>query len=697
MRIPAKRSGALITVLGLAVLSVTAQDDTKPNKAQDLGIREQAERQLVQIDVSVQGPEDVLNALTPQDFQLNVMTRVMQDFTVDRVCRESTAPPTRVAEGSADADAAPAAIRETVVPTQIAPTTYVFYFDHVFMSLEGNNLAPEMAKKMIPQLIRDGNRGTVVSSGRAVKTYAGLTTDPDKLTAAIDEMYADHATWWDPTQRSEEAQINELMRVLNEQTADEAAGVATIMAADELWRAEKAFRRFSMTLGRLADLPQPKAVLYFADRLRSNPGQHYMSYFSNTMVKNSAMVGSINAVSDSGRLSFDRVVNEANAHGARLYTIQAEGMQSLGGVSQRRGTAQGASASAGTRHITDSQGTLRSMSSETGGRAFLNGVQAEKIAGSIEEDLSCVFLISFDAAGFPKNDPIPVSVRIANNKVKVQHRGQVFIQSDEKRMTSRLMAAFAAPDTVQGANRVHGSVIPTGFADGQYTALVQLSVGGSPLSGATWDLGMSVLARDKVREDAAERVKVGGPGTPVVFEKTMTFPPGPFEIALVAHESSEDMIATGKIEGSWPKLDSDDAGIGPIAVMQPAAAVFLRDGEHKTRGALGYEEASLLRTDRPTAIISLVCWHKSVTGTLRVERALLGDSSATFPPIDIDASSETCAPILDQIPAGTMGDGEFTYEVRLTQDSTEVMTGVRRFSATGGTPAVAGSAPDTGS
>ena len=75
--------------------------------------------------------------------------------------------------------------------------------------------------------------------------------------------------------------------------------------------------RFSATLGALADLAPPKAVLYFADIMRKKPGLHYAR-----LVGLDRDPGMLNLVDASH--AFDRVTGEAAAHGVRLYTIQAE-------------------------------------------------------------------------------------------------------------------------------------------------------------------------------------------------------------------------------------------------------------------------------------------------------------------------------------------------------------------------------------
>jgi len=670
--------------LTLLLLCASVTRPSAQQQPRDIGLREQAERLLVQLDVSVSGAESTIASLTKDDFELIVMGRTLDDFIVDRVCHQPTlvasdAPATR--QGSDAADDPAIADKPLPVQPRLA-ITYMFYFDQSFLTQEGRIRSMDMARQMIPELVKDGNRATIVSSGRNVTTYANLTNDVEKLLAGIDEMENHRNQWWDPTARPEELQIREVLDTLYRRGADEASSLAKLYQSDERWRAEKGLRRFSMVLGRLTDVPQPKAILYFSDRMRSNPGAHYLSYFSNVQIGRNSMLQSLGADSGMSALSFDRVVNEANASGARLYTIQAEGMTGMGNIEVKSMSALAPQANSGTRHITDAQNTLVSFAAETGGQAFLRGVSAKKITRAVIEDMSCIYLLSFDAGNLPRNSGVPVLVRVSRDGVKVHHRGQVFIQSREKRLTSRLMAAFAAPDAVAGEGRILGTVVPTGYVDGKYTAMVQVGVEGSPLPGASWDIGISLLSRGKVREDASDHVQVSAGGTPVIFEALMTFSPGPFEIVMVAHETTANEIATGKIEGSWPDLNEGLVTVGPIAVMQPEAAVYLRGGEVKLKGAAGYRE--LLKPSLPTVMITLICWDKDEDRPLRIDRELIGESTAEFQPMQIQPDETRCAQIRDVIRADTMTDGEFTYRVRVFTRNAEVAVADRKIVAYGG-------------
>lgn len=667
-----------LLVVGLTCWLAGTPARGQVTQPQDSQLREETERRLVQLDVSVQGPDDAIRSLTRENFELSVAGRFVEDFTIDRVCRSASDAASAGAEIAVPDEAGN--FPTAVIPSAVAPVTFLFYFDQPFLTMGGRNHALEVARELIPELVRGGNRATLVSSGQVLTTYADMETDVDVLIAALDEIEKDKRQW-DPTAVSEESRISEVLLELRDRGTDSAAGMARRYQADERWRAEKALRRFSMTIGRLADLAPPKAIVYFADRMRSKPGEHYLSYFSQSQRQSSRDLENMGVDVALAAHAFDSVINEANAHGARLYTVQAEGMT---GMSLTAAPAQG---TAGTRHITDAESSLVSLARETGGESFLRGVKASKVAARIQEELACLYVVSFDAQGFARDTALAVRLTTNHPRVKVDTRGQVYIQSDGARLTSRLLAAFAAPSALQGEAALQGSVIPTGFEDGKFTALVQIAVAGSPLPGAQWDIGASVVSRDKVREDTSGRVEVGPAGAPVVFEALLTFAPGPYEIALVAHEIGADRVLTGKLEGTWPDVDDAAVTVVPIAVMQPAVAVFLRAGAVKTEGALGQDDSQWLRTDRPTALVSLVCRNKATRGALRVERRLVGASEASFPEMKLDFGDDRCAQVRDVISAGTMTDGEFTYEVKVLRKDEQLAVGERGFK----TAAAAGS------
>ena len=670
------RGGALL----LAALTLSAASDDTADPAEEprkIGLVERAERGLAQLDVSVRGPWEAISDLTVEDFELVINGQLIEGVIVDRLCSQPD-PSEKASKRAAAEPPSPAVEAGPASLPDRLPASFLFYFDQQLMSGAGRQNSIDLTREMIPKLIRDGNRAAIVSSGRRLATLADLTDDVDVLLETLDRLERDREQWVAYPQE-EDFRIREVLETLENLGIYSACGTARRFQREESWHTDKALRLFSLTLGHLAELDPPKVVFYFADKMRSNAGMHYMTY-----------VGGCASTSDGGGpdagdlggfgavFAIDRVIEEAAAHGTRVYAVRPEGLVAETLISARSGIRAGETTN--QQRVSQAGDSLAGLALETGGRFFINGEGSSKIVKAVDADLGCMYLLSFDPTGLPQDKPLRVLLRTKRPKVKAFVRGRAVLQSESARRTSKLMAAFAAPGSVRTDTAIGGVIVPTGFADGRYTALVQISAPGSPLSEAEWDLGASLLSRGEFKEDASGRVAVKQRGVPVVFETEMSFKPGPYELILVAHESVSSQMGTKRIEGHWPER-GEGAAIGPIAVIQPADGVFVREGETRLRGAMGKEEKELLRTDLPTALVGLVCRGSSKKERLRIERLLIGETETRFPEMEIELGDERCAQVRDLIPASTMTPGRFVYRIRIVQGETEIASTERSFAA----------------
>lgn len=634
---------------------------------------EEARARLTQVDVTVLGPSEIIGNLTAEDFKVRLGFKRVREFQLDNFCGG----PLATAEGAGEnrlAAARPPAPR----------ASYLFYFDQPHLTLSGRRRSMQLARELIPRLIRGENRAMVVSNATDVVTLETFTADVESLLAAIDRLESDPKQW-DTFAQQELSRIEDVVRALNDsENISAAVAKARVYQRDERWRTDKDLRRLESVLARLADVDPPKAAIYFADTLRVNAGEHYLSFFGSQALETDPVLTAIPLDAFAGTTAFDRVVNQASAQGIRLYTVQAEGLvahMDSALPSSRAGNMAGRTAQSSRVRTLDAHNTLRSMSSETGGYAFINGAEAPVITDRIQDDFSCLYLISFDPSGYMEDAPHRVVVEVKHPEVVVRSRGRVVIQSQKTRLTSRLLAAFSAPDAVPDELEVHGALVPTGFRDGAYSALVQVAVPGLPLPGTTWDMGASLVSRDKVQAETSGRMSVSGAGVPVILESEIRFPPGEHELVAVARESRTDLIGSVEADGFWPDPKRGPASVGPIALLQPTEGVFLRDGNLRTSGSLARYEGQPVYTDRPTAFVALACRGRSDAVVIRVERSLSGDSTVEFPPIEVDLSEERCAQFRDLVPARTLGPGPYRYEIRVLHDGNVVARGERTFLA----------------
>jgi VWFA-related protein len=635
---------------------------------------ERAGTRLVQLDITVLGDTEALRGLGKDDFRIKINLHKVTDYVLDRVCGEAGAAP-GTAQGTV----------EEPTPRVAEPrphASYLFYFDQPHLTLAGRQRALDLARGLIERLLGEGDRGMIVSNAAKLKVVQRLTTDHQALLAGLDRLEGDREQW-DVWAEQEKTRIDEVVRRLNDQMdVEHAIALARIYQKEERWRTEQNLRRLEMALGPLADLELPKSLVYFADTLRSNPGEHYLSFFGGELRHLSPGLTAMTSDGMTSRNPFDRVVNEAAAQGIRIYSVEARGMESgldMSGLNPRAYDKAGEVSSNSRVRLVDAQRTLGDMATETGGRAFLHGVRAPKIADRILEDSSCLFVASFDPVRFRKDVPLRVSVEVTRPGVRVRSRGRLIFPSESSRLTTRLLRAFGSAEEIQDPFEVRMNLVPIGFEKGEYLTLLQVGMPGTPLQGAAWDVGATLVSERKVRGESSGRIQVSGPGVPVVLESEVRFKPGSYEIVSVAHEAQTGLVTSEETTVTWPAPGDARAVLTPIALLQQVSGVFLREGETRLQGSLAREPTEGVAADLPTALIGLVCHSRRQKGPLRVERRLTGRGEQSFDPLELDLADDRCVQVRDVLPEGSLTPGFYRYEMRVLEEGQVLQEQSREF------------------
>lgn len=661
--------------LGSDALAAPAPQSGADREPQPSSLVERAESRLAQLDITVTGEPDVVSSLTAEDFVVRVNFRRIVDFHLDRFC----APGSATGPDSSTSTSIPGEPR-----SEALAASYLFYYDQTQLTLAGRQRALDVSRQLIPSLITGGHRAMIVSNAAELEVIQAFTSDPRTLLEALERLEHDR-TQWDAFSEEEEGRIALVVNALNkESTVHRAINVARGFQREESWRTARSLRRLATTLARLADVKRPKAVIYFADALRSNPGEHYLTFFGEAHRRFHPALAGIRSDGFTAGLAFDRLINEAAAQGIRFYAVQAQGLvttadRRLPGVSAVLRT-QAYPSSSRLRHR-DAQNTLNNMAGETGGEAFINGVPAHKIARRMLEDISCLYVVSFDPTGFQQDAPLRAEVKLRNKQVQARMRGRLVLPSPSARLSARLLAAFALAEPHAHDSGVRAHFVPTGYDSGSYTALLQLSVPGTALPGATWDVGASLVSRQKVREEVAGRVSVELQGVPVVLEREVRVEPGSYEVVTVAHEVRTGFVLSDSLRLDWADPDARPFSIGPLTLLQPAAGVFERAGEIRTSGSLALADGEPVSVDLPTALIGLVCRGRRQRGALSVARRLVGAGELDFPLLELDLGPDRCVQLRDLVPANTIGPGLYRYEVRLLDGRGTVAETFREFVA----------------
>jgi len=669
--------GALLLLLLSGPNAMPA--DPPDEEPQEIGLVEQARSRLAQIDITVIGSPEAVGSLTARELEIKLGQTWIRDFRIDRICPAAG----QATDPHAEAPPETPAGAEPAAPT--APkASFLFYFDQPFLTMRGRMQSIEIARQLVERLVVGGNRVMLVSNAGSLEVLQTLTEDPEPLLEALERLENDRKQW-DFFAHQEEGRVADVVRALEDHPdVYQAVSMARRYQMEELWRALKSFRRFKSALGQLVDLEAPRAAIYFADTLRSNPGEHYLTFFGERLLQSDPILGVSALDAYSGGAVFDQVVDEASAQGIRIYSVHAQGLEGLFEPDVPSSLAMSRTMtvpfSSRVRHA-DARETLQNLSAETGGYAFVNGVAPSKIANRILEESACLFLASFDPSGFPEDAALRVLVRTTRNDIKLRVRGRLVLQSETARIRSRLMRAFDAPGAIGESITIGASVIPTGYRDGRYSGLVQLRLPGTPIPNATWDLGASMVRDRKGREQSSWRISVAQSGIPVVFETEISFRPGDYEIVAVAHEASTDLVTSEQIETSWPNPNLEGITISPIALLQPVTGAFLRGEELRKSGSMARDAGEPVRAELPTALVGLICRGRTGKGSYNVERSLVGASETKLPPMVFDLHEDRCAQLRDVIPSKTMGYGVYRYQVRVTRGGRTLQERNREFMA----------------
>jgi hypothetical protein len=557
-----KSAPATFVLLAFAasVGSPHAKDDPAPTK--EVGLVERAERRLIPLTVRIR-------ALTPQS-RSRAAHLTKADFSV--ILDLAELPPDRFELDNFCPD-----VGAERPPEQPESSKHLLFFVNQ-MDTEGLENTHAMLQNMIPRMAAEGYRLKLLPGAAS-----DWTADADRLLRDVERLFDPPTPPREPIEESSESRVRAL---LESNRVDEALAEAQEEELSAQLTLEGPSLQLERTIAEMADLPIPKALIYFADSRYS---------------------------------SRERIVEAAIRSGVAIYAIKADGIAPYD-PNFKVADDPGA--------ITTS--SLLSLSEHTGGRVGYGHFRksaSDKILQGVQADLSCVYMLSLDVAGLDQNRRLRPKIALRSafkDQLRAESIPEVMIQSDERQ---HVHAAAIALRTGRwpGVRPAGVALVPIGFDKARVDVLMQMNLRtepGAPSIATTWDVGLNYFGASRVSGYGNVRVTSRSPQ--IVFQKQVRLSPGPYWVVGIAQEVDGRGSARGTEVGvlAEPKKKAVEF-VHSLDIMQWEAATFVSEEGTARPGGWSPLRYGMANSDRPLSLVFSLCRGRNAREPLKIEKSLL--------------------------------------------------------------------------
>lgn len=449
------------------------------------------------------------------------------------------------------------------------------------MGPDGQKNANAMIHNMIPPLAAEGYQMKILPS--PCGTNADWTGD-------VNQLLHDAQSLFNPSKRLPEKNHESLQSRVRTLLESNEVDMAIAVAQEQDLAAQLTFEGPTLQLARviseMADLPMPKAMIYFAD---------------------------------TGYFARESIVDTAIRSGVSIYAVKSDGIgPALFNVS-----------------LVDDPGsiarsTLVSLSEHTGGQFSFGHFRksaSDKILRKVQTDLSCAYVLSIDTAGLDRERILRPKVQLRsgfNGKLSAETIPDFLIPSERRQQEEAVSIALRSAKW-PGVRPARVSVVPVGVENSHVNAWIQLSLDselGALSISTAWDVGINYSGRSRVSGYGNLRVKSRSPK--IVFEHKVRLPVGPYWIVAVAQEVDGRGLARSTQVGTFKKPKKNAVEfLHPVDIMQWGSGAFVSEGrEPRSKGWISLPYA-MANYDQPILLVVSLCRGNSVHEPLTIEKSLL--------------------------------------------------------------------------
>jgi VWFA-related protein len=724
---------ASFTAALLLLINTHAPADERPLPTTTI---EQAEVHLVLVDAVVTGKGDrPVQGLTKDRFTLRIDGNRADISTFEDHCPAPAPAPAEQVVPTTPSIAVPgggAGAPEAGASPD--PRRVVLYFDLPHLSPPGAARSVRAARRYLEAAGAEGARYMVVAYGPDVRILSPFTSDKDRILAALDRVTENGVTYDEgPMARATNIyqllEIRCLVAALDPMTGEcqPQSARAREMAREEESIARKSLDALRATLVSMGGVPGRKALVFFTETLRDEPGSYYLSIAGTNPGREQISIAT----------DFRAAVAEANAASVSFYPVFAPGLDDASDTQiafPMRGTGAGVirpptaavsspPSAPGNWGMTGSPPAKRmhpptvgeaqiqadaaalgfnvSIAAETGGRHLGRTNDLSLIFPIVRDETSCYYVLSYAPPLREDGKRHSIDLRVEGKGLAVRSRQYYVDYGPGERAERRMQTALAVP----GAFRDLGVTIDA-FALGRSKAgrqvIVEASVPAADIARSAAGLGpgddaAGVKIEGRVTGAARELCAFGAEFEMVEiasaaskhaslhYEAACSLPPGPCEISAAVAERKGGSLGAARKEIHVAAIAGFQVSDPQLWASSPADLVYREEAPEifgpakgMTMGAATPRAERRMMPGEKGSLLFLICppagsqaAQVSADRPVVVTRVILSGETpvATFPPLKLTEKPDEgsgCWGVSSEISSKVFGQGVYTFNYEVS-------------------------------
>lgn len=559
---------ALVAISALLLPTALLAQEPAP------GYTFKAQAELVLVNVSVRDKNgNPIRDLKPEDFTVLEDNKPQKVATFDVENTQNTpqvpmqqvnllSTPVKTTRAAASAPA-PIAQDSEIKDRRLI----ILFFDLSTMQPDDIDRSSNAAQDYLSRQMQPADLVSIVSLGNTITVNQDFTSDRDKLKTVLQSFNVGAGVGFDLGSTG-----------TTEGTPDIGQSFTVDDTEYNIFNTDRRLQALRAVAEQVAGVPQKKSLIYFSSGMQR------------TGIENQSELRA--------------AINSAVMANLSIYTLDIRGLQALppGGEAQNA-SLRGTSAYSGRAQLNaldsnfQTQETLVTLASDTGGRAYLDSNDFGRVFKGVQDDTSMYYLLGYHSTDSARDGKYRrITVRVDRPGVKIDFRRGYYAQADfqhsnkedrERQLQEELASELSSTDLPV--------YLATGYfrlADNKFYVPVSLIVPGSEIpfsrnrdqDKATLDI-LALVTDDKklpageIREtvklavDASNEVQRKN----VQYDNGLTLSPGKYHLKVVVRENQSGRIGSFETDFTIPDLKSTPLKLSSIVMASQLQAAPKKD------------------------------------------------------------------------------------------------------------------------